>query len=160
MATARQPEPAEPTRSSLSGIPLGEVTTAMTVNAPAAVLLAQYVCVGERQGVPPERLGGTIQADILKEYIAQKEWIFPPEPSMRLMVDMIEWCTEHMPRWHPVSISGYHIREAGATAAQELAFTLADGFAYVEAGVARGMDADAFAPRRSFFLNAHIDYFP
>ena len=115
-----------------AGIPLDQVTTSMTVNAPAAVVLAQYVCVAERQGIPPEKLGGTIQADILKEYIAQKEWIFPAEPSMRLMVDMIEWCTEHMPRWHPVSISGYHIREAGATAAQELAFTLADGFAYVE----------------------------
>ncbi len=141
------------------GIPLDEVTTSMTVNAPAAVLLAQYVCVGEQQGVPPDRLGGTIQADILKEYIAQKEWIFPPEPSMRLMVDMIEWCTAEMPRWHPVSISGYHIREAGSTAAQELAFTLADGFAYVEACIARGMDVDSFAPRLSFFFNAHIDFF-
>jgi methylmalonyl-CoA mutase N-terminal domain/subunit len=131
----------------------------MTVNAPAAVVLAQYVCVGEHQGIPPAALGGTIQADILKEYIAQKEWIFPPEPSMRLMVDMIEWCTETMPRWHPISISGYHIREAGATAAQELAFTLADGFAYVEACRARGMDIDDFAPRLSFFFNAHIDFF-
>ena len=131
----------------------------MTVNAPAAIVLAQYVCVAERQGVPPEALGGTIQADILKEYIAQKEWIFPPEPSMRLMIDMIEWCTQTMPRWHPVSISGYHIREAGATAAQELAFTLADGFAYVEACIARGMDVDDFAPRLSFFFNAHIDFF-
>src|SRR6476659_4604759 len=129
-----------------AGIPLDRVTTSMTVNAPAAVVLAQYVCVGELQGIPPEVLGGTIQADILKEYIAQKEWIVPPEPSMRLMVDMIEWCTATMPRWHPVSISGYHIREAGATAAQELAFTLADGFAYVEACRARGMDVDAFAP--------------
>jgi methylmalonyl-CoA mutase N-terminal domain/subunit len=117
------------------------------------------VCVGEHQGIPPAALGGTIQADILKEYIAQKEWIFPPEPSMRLMVDMIEWCTETMPRWHPISISGYHIREAGATAAQELAFTLADGFAYVEACRARGMDIDDFAPRLSFFFNAHIDFF-
>jgi methylmalonyl-CoA mutase N-terminal domain/subunit len=141
------------------GIPLDRVTTSMTVNAPAAVVLAQYVCVGEQQGVSPDRLGGTIQADILKEYIAQKEWIFPPEPSMRLMVDLIEWCTEHMPRWHPVSISGYHIREAGATAAQELAFTLADGFAYVEACIERGMDVDAFAPRLSFFFNAHVDFF-
>ncbi len=141
------------------GIPLDQVTTSMTVNAPAAVLLAQYVCLGELQGVGPDKLGGTIQADILKEYIAQKEWIFPPAPSMRLMVDMIEWCTQHMPRWHPVSISGYHIREAGSTAAQELAFTLADGFAYVEACVARGMDVDAFAPRLSFFFNAHIDFF-
>ena len=142
-----------------AGIPLDQVTTSMTVNAPAAVVLAQYVCVAERQGVPPEKLGGTIQADILKEYIAQKEWIFPAEPSMRLMIDMIEWCTEHMPRWHPVSISGYHIREAGATAAQELAFTLADGFAYVERCVERGMDVDEFAPRLSFFFNAHIDFF-
>ncbi len=142
-----------------AGIPLDRVTTSMTVNAPAAVVLAQYVCVAERQGIPPEALGGTIQADILKEYIAQKEWIFPPEPSMRLMVDMIEWCTQTMPRWHPISISGYHIREAGATAAQELAFTLADGFAYVEACRARGMDIDDFAPRLSFFFNAHIDFF-
>ncbi|MDX6594396.1 MAG: methylmalonyl-CoA mutase, N-terminal domain [Gaiellales bacterium] len=141
------------------GIPLDQVTTSMTVNAPAAIVLAQYVCVAERQGVSPERLGGTIQADILKEYIAQKEWIFPPEPSMRLMIDMIEWCTETMPRWHPVSISGYHIREAGATAAQELAFTLADGFAYVEHSIARGLDVDEFAPRLSFFFNAHIDFF-
>src|SRR5215471_16556527 len=141
------------------GIPLDQVTTSMTVNAPAAIVLAQYVCEAERQGVPPERLGGTIQADILKEYIAQKEWIFPPEPSMRLMIDMIEWCTQTMPRWHPVSISGYHIREAGATAAQELAFTLADGFAYVERSIERGLDVDDFAPRLSFFFNAHIDFF-
>jgi methylmalonyl-CoA mutase, N-terminal domain len=142
-----------------AGIPLDRVTTSMTVNAPAAILLAQYVCVAEEQGVPPEALGGTIQADILKEYIAQKEWIFPTKPSMRLLLDMMEWCTEHMPRWHPVSISGYHIREAGATAAQELAFTLADGFAYVEGLVARGLDVDSFAPRLSFFFNAHIDFF-
>jgi methylmalonyl-CoA mutase, N-terminal domain len=142
-----------------AGIPLDRVTTSMTVNAPAAIVLAQYVCVAERQGIAPEALGGTIQADILKEYIAQKEWIFPPEPSMRLMVDMIEWCTRTLPRWHPVSISGYHIREAGATAAQELAFTLADGFAYVEACRQRGMDVDDFAPRLSFFFNAHIDFF-
>src|SRR4051812_14326349 len=142
-----------------AGIPLDRVTTSMTVNAPAAILLAQYVCVAEEQGVPPEALGGTIQADILKEYIAQKEWIFPTKPSMRLLLDMMEWCTEHMPRWHPVSISGYHIREAGSTAAQELAFTLADGFAYVEGLVARGMDVDDFAPRLSFFFNAHIDFF-
>jgi methylmalonyl-CoA mutase N-terminal domain/subunit len=141
------------------GIPLDQVTTSMTVNAPAAIVLAQYVCVAERQGVPADRLGGTIQADILKEYIAQKEWIFPPEPSMRLMIDMIEWCTHTMPRWHPISISGYHIREAGATAAQELAFTLADGFAYVEHSIARGLDVDEFAPRLSFFFNAHIDFF-
>ncbi len=141
------------------GIPLDRVTTSMTVNAPAAIVLAQYVCVAERQGVSADRLGGTIQADILKEYIAQKEWIFPPEPSMRLMIDMIEWCTHTMPRWHPISISGYHIREAGATAAQELAFTLADGFAYVEHSIARGLDVDEFAPRLSFFFNAHIDFF-
>jgi methylmalonyl-CoA mutase N-terminal domain/subunit len=142
-----------------AGIPLDRVTTSMTVNAPAAMVLAQYVCVAERQGVPPEALGGTIQADILKEYIAQKEWIFPPEPSMRLLLDMMEWCTTHMPRWHPVSISGYHIREAGATAAQELAFTLADGFAYVQGLIDRGLDVDRFAPRLSFFFNAHIDFF-
>src|SRR5262249_30929563 len=141
------------------GIPLDQVTTSMTVNAPAAIVLAQYVCVAEQQGVAPEQLGGTIQADILKEYIAQKEWIFPPEPSMRLMIDMIEWCTQTMQRWHPVSISGYHIREAGATAAQELAFTLADGFAYVERSIERGVDVDEFAPRLSFFFNAHIDFF-
>jgi methylmalonyl-CoA mutase N-terminal domain/subunit len=131
----------------------------MTVNAPAAIVLAQYVCVAERQGVPADRLGGTIQADILKEYIAQKEWIFPPEPSMRLMIDMIEWCTRTMPRWHPISISGYHIREAGSTAAQELAFTLANGFTYVEWAIERGLDVDEFAPRLSFFFNAHLDFF-
>src|SRR5262252_4198680 len=132
-----------------SGIPLDRVTTSMTVNAPAAVVLAQYVCVAERQGISPEKLGGTIQADILKEYIAQKEWIFPAEPSMRLMIDMIEWCTREMPRWHPISISGYHIREAGATAAQELAFTLADGFAYVEHSIERGLDVDEIAKYRA-----------
>ena len=142
-----------------AGIPLDRVTTSMTVNAPAAVVLAQYVVVAEKQGIPPEALGGTIQADILKEYIAQKEWIFPPEPSMRLCVDMIEYCARHVPLWHPVSISGYHIREAGSTAAQELAFTLADGFAYVEAGIERGLDVDDFAPRLSFFFNAHVDFF-
>jgi len=141
------------------GIPLGEVSTSMTINSPAAMLLAFYVCVGEKQGVPRERLRGTIQTDILKEYIAQKEWIFPPEPSMRLVVDMIEFCAQEMPLWHPVSISGYHIREAGSTAAQELAFTLADGFAYVEACIERGLDVDDFAPRLSFFFNAHIDFF-
>jgi methylmalonyl-CoA mutase N-terminal domain/subunit len=115
--------------------------------------------VGEEQGVPAEKLRGTIQTDILKEYIAQKEWIFPPEPSMRLCVDMIEYCAKDVPLWHPVSISGYHIREAGSTAAQELAFTLADGFAYVEAAMDRGLDVDDFAPRLSFFFNAHIDFF-
>jgi methylmalonyl-CoA mutase, N-terminal domain len=142
-----------------AAIPLDEVSTSMTINAPAAMLLAFYICVGEQQGVPRERLRGTIQTDILKEYIAQKEWIFPPEPSMRLCVDMIEFCAEEVPLWHPVSISGYHIREAGSTAAQELAFTLADGFAYVEAATARGLDVDSFAPRLSFFFNAHIDFF-
>ena len=142
-----------------AGIPLAEVSTSMTINAPAAMLLAFYLCVGEEQGTPREMLRGTVQADILKEYIAQKEWIYPPEPSMRLCVDMIEFCTEEMPLWHPVSISGYHIREAGSTAAQELAFTLADGFAYVEEGISRGLSVDAFAPRLSFFFNAHIDFF-
>ena len=141
------------------GIPLGGVTTSMTVNAPAAILLAFYVLVGERQGVPAEELGGTIQTDILKEYIAQKEWCFPIEPAMRLVTDMIEWCSDHMPRWHPVSISGYHIREAGSTAQQELAFTLKDGFTYVERALERGLAIDDFAPRLSFFFNAHIDFF-
>jgi methylmalonyl-CoA mutase, N-terminal domain len=142
-----------------AGIPLGEVSTSMTINAPAAMLLAFYICVAEEQGVDRDLLRGTIQTDILKEYIAQKEWIFPPEPSMRLCVDMIEFCAREVPLWHPVSISGYHIREAGSTAAQELAFTLADGFAYVEAALARGLDVDDFAPRLSFFFNAHIDFF-
>ncbi|HEX8753186.1 MAG TPA: methylmalonyl-CoA mutase family protein [Solirubrobacterales bacterium] len=142
-----------------AGIPLGGVTTSMTINAPAAILLAFYVLVGESQGVPAEKLGGTIQTDILKEYIAQKEWCFPIEPAMRLVTDMIEWCTEHMPRWHPVSISGYHIREAGSTAQQELAFTLKDGFTYVERAIERGLDVDDFAPRLSFFFNWHIDFF-
>ncbi|HKG35283.1 MAG TPA: methylmalonyl-CoA mutase family protein [Solirubrobacterales bacterium] len=142
-----------------AGIPLGEVTTSMTINAPAAILLAFYVLVGEKQGVPPERLGGTIQTDILKEYIAQKEWCFPIAPAMRLVTDMVEWCTANMPRWHPISISGYHIREAGSTAQQELAFTLKDGFTYVEQAIARGLDVDDFAPRLSFFFNAHIDFF-
>jgi methylmalonyl-CoA mutase, N-terminal domain len=142
-----------------AGIPLGEVSTSMTINSPAAMLLAFYVCVGEEQGVPRPELRGTIQTDILKEYIAQKEWIFPPEPSMRLVVDMVEFCAKELPRWHPISISGYHIREAGSTAAQELAFTLADGFAYVDACVERGLDVDDFAPRLSFFFNAHLDLF-
>jgi methylmalonyl-CoA mutase, N-terminal domain len=142
-----------------AGIPLDEVSTSMTINAPAGMLLAFYICVAEEQGVARDRLRGTIQTDILKEYIAQKEWIFPPEPSMRLCVDMIEFCAREVPLWHPVSISGYHIREAGSTAAQELAFTLADGFAYVEAALERGLDVDDFAPRLSFFFNAHIDFF-
>jgi methylmalonyl-CoA mutase N-terminal domain/subunit len=141
------------------GIPLAGVTTSMTINAPAAILLAFYVLVGEKQGVPPEKLGGTIQTDILKEYIAQKEWCFPIEPAMRLVTDMVEWCSERMPRWHPISISGYHIREAGSTAQQELAFTLKDGFTYVERALERGLDVDDFAPRLSFFFNAHIDFF-
>jgi methylmalonyl-CoA mutase, N-terminal domain len=141
------------------GIPLGDVSVSMTINAPAAIMLAYFVVAAEEQGVPPEALAGTIQADILKEYIAQKEWCFPIDPAMRLLGDMIEWCSTEMPRWHPVSISGYHIREAGSTAAQELAFTLKDGLTYVEQGVERGLDVDAFAPRFSFFFNAHIDFF-
>ncbi len=141
------------------GIPLGDVSTSMTINSPAAILLAFYLCVGEEQGVPREKLRGTIQTDILKEYIAQKEYIFPPEPSMRLVTDMVEFCAREMPLWHPISISGYHIREAGSNAAQELAFTLANGFTYVEWGVERGLDVDEFAPRLSFFFNAHLDFF-
>ncbi|HEX6491324.1 MAG TPA: methylmalonyl-CoA mutase family protein [Gaiellaceae bacterium] len=141
------------------GIPLDGVSTSMTINAPAAMLLAFYACLGEQQGVPASELRGTIQTDILKEYIAQKEWIFPPEPSMRLVTDMVEFCTRELPSWHPISISGYHIREAGSNAIQELAFTLADGFAYVEAAIERGLDVDQFAPRLSFFFNAHIDFF-
>jgi methylmalonyl-CoA mutase, N-terminal domain len=147
------------TETLFEAIPLDEVSTSMTINSPAAMLLAFYACVGEEQGVPREKLRGTIQTDILKEYIAQKEFIFPPEPSMRLVVDMIGFCAREMPLWHPISISGYHIREAGSTAAQELAFTLADGFAYVDACVARGLDVDDFAPRLSFFFNAHLDFF-
>jgi methylmalonyl-CoA mutase N-terminal domain/subunit len=142
-----------------SGIPLGEVSTSMTINSPAAMLLAFYVCVGEKQGVARDQLRGTIQTDILKEYIAQKEYIFPPEPSMRLVTDMVEFTSREMPLWHPISISGYHIREAGSTAAQELAFTLADGFTYVEWAIERGLDVDDFAPRLSFFFNAHLDFF-
>src|SRR6476659_9127625 len=142
-----------------AGIPLDRVTTSMTINAPAAILLAFYVCAAEEQGISPDQLGGTIQTDILKEYIAQKEWCFPIEPAMRLVTDMVEWCSERMPRWHPISISGYHIREAGSTAQQELAFTLKDGFTYVERAIERGLDVDDFAPRLSFFFNAHIDFF-
>jgi methylmalonyl-CoA mutase N-terminal domain/subunit len=141
------------------GIPLGEVSTSMTINCTAPIALAFYVCVAESQGVPRAELRGTIQTDILKEYIAQKEWIFPPEPSMRLVTDMIEFCSAEMPKWHPISISGYHIREAGSNAVQELAFTLMNGFTYVEAAVKRGLDVDDFAPRLSFFFNAHIDFF-
>jgi methylmalonyl-CoA mutase N-terminal domain/subunit len=141
------------------GIPLGDVSVSMTINGPAEVLFAFLLVAAEEQGVDWKRLRGTLQNDILKEYIAQKEWIYPPEPHIRIIVDMIEFCTEHVPEWNTISISGYHIREAGATAAEELAFTLADGFAYVEAGIRRGMDVDAFAPRLSFFFDAHIDFF-
>jgi methylmalonyl-CoA mutase N-terminal domain/subunit len=141
------------------GIDLGSVTTSMTVNSPAIILMAMYVAVAERSGVPRAALGGTIQNDILKEYQAQKEYIFPPRPSVRLVTDLVRFCAAEMPRWHPISISGYHIREAGSTAAQELAFTLANGFAYVEAARAAGLDVDDFAPRLSFFFNAHIDFF-
>jgi methylmalonyl-CoA mutase N-terminal domain/subunit len=141
------------------GIDMGSVSTSMTINAPAHVLLAMYVVAAEKQGVKPEDLRGTNQNDILKEYIAQKEWLFPPEPSMQVFKDMLVYATEHMPRWNTVSISGYHIREAGSTAAQELAFTLSDGFAYVEAGIEAGLDVDDFAPRLSFFFNSHIDFF-
>src|SRR6202162_1093867 len=145
-----------------SGIDLGDVSVSMTINAPAAILLAFYVVAAESDAAnpaAPERLSGTIQADILKEYIAQKEWCFPIDPAMRLLGDMIEWCSRQMPLWHPVSISGYHIREAGSTAAQELAFTLKDGLTYVEQAVERGLDVDDFAPRLSFFFNAQIDFF-
>src|SRR3954449_8031685 len=146
-------------RTLFDGIPLGDVSTSMTINSPSAILLAFYVCVAEEQGVARADLRGTAQTDILKEYIAQKEYIFPPAPSMRLVTDMIEFCSREMPLWHPISISGYHIREAGSTAAQELAFTLADGFTYVEWGIERGLDVDDFAPRLSFFFNAHLDFF-
>ncbi len=145
-----------------SGIDLGQVSVSMTINAPAAIMLAFYVAAAGADPVhptPPELLSGTIQADILKEYIAQKEWCFPIDPAMRLCGDMIEWCTRRMPRWHPISISGYHIREAGSTAQQELAFTLKDGLTYVEQAVQRGLDVDEFAPRLSFFFNAQIDFF-
>jgi methylmalonyl-CoA mutase N-terminal domain/subunit len=141
------------------GIPLDQVSTSMTINSPAAVLLCMYLAVAEQQGVPFSKLNGTLQNDILKEFIAQKEYIFPPGPSMRLVVDSVEFCTREVPRWNTISISGYHIREAGATAAQELAFTLADGFAYVDACIERGLKVDEFAPRFSFFFDAHIDFF-
>src|ERR1700694_416366 len=142
-----------------AGIPLGEVSTSMTINSPAAVLLAFYICVGEEQGVARSELRGTIQTDILEEYIAQKEYIFPPEPSMRLVTDMVEVRARQMPRWHAVSISGYQIRDAGSNAVQELAFTLADGFEYVRATTERGLAVDSFAPRLSFFFDSHIDFF-
>lgn len=141
------------------GIPMGEITTSMTINAPAAVIWAMYLVAAEKQGWKMEQLGGTIQNDILKEYIAQKEFLFPPKPSMRLIVDTIEFGSKHVPKWNTISISGYHIREAGATAAQELAFTLADGMTYVEWAMQRGLDVDEFAPRLSFFFNAHMDFF-
>ncbi|HXN78925.1 MAG TPA: methylmalonyl-CoA mutase family protein [Candidatus Dormibacteraeota bacterium] len=142
-----------------AGIPLADITTSMTINSPAAILLCMYIAVAEEQGVPASRLGGTLQNDILKEFIAQKEFIFPPGPSMRLVVDSIEYCANEVPQWNTISISGYHIREAGSTAAQELAFTLADGMAYVDACIERGMRIDDFAPRLSFFFDAHIDFF-
>jgi methylmalonyl-CoA mutase N-terminal domain/subunit len=142
-----------------AGIDMGAITTSMTINGPAAIALAQYIVAAENSGVPRANLGGTLQADILKEYIAQKEWIFPPRPHVRIIVDMMKFCTAEMPKWNTISISGYHIREAGSTAVQELAFTLADGFAYVEAALAAGMTIDSFAPRLSFFFNAHIDFF-
>jgi methylmalonyl-CoA mutase N-terminal domain/subunit len=142
-----------------AGIPLGRVSTSMTINATAAWIFTMFLANAEKQGVPFVELRGTLQNDILKEYIAQKEWIFPPEPHMRLITDLMAYCAEHVPQWNTISISGYHIREAGSTAAQELAFTLADGFAYVEYAVKAGMDVDDFAPRLSFFFNAHIDFF-
>jgi methylmalonyl-CoA mutase, N-terminal domain len=141
------------------GIDLSKISTSMTINCTSTILLAMYIIVGEKQGVPSKMLTGTLQNDILKEYIAQKEWIYPPEPSIRLITDMMSFCAQHVPKWNTISISGYHIREAGATAAQELAFTLADGFAYVEAAVKAGMDVDTFAPRLSFFFNSHLDFF-
>ena len=141
------------------GIDLSKISTSMTINAPAAILLAMYIVVAEKQGHSPDILRGTIQNDILKEYIAQKSWVFPPEPSMRLIIDTIEYCTQHVPQWYTISISGYHIREAGSTAVQELAFTLADGFAYVEAAMERGLKVDDFAHRLSFFFNAHNNFF-
>ncbi len=142
-----------------SGISLDKISTSMTINAPASILFAMYLAVAEKQDIPFERLTGTIQNDILKEYIAQKEWIYPPEPSMRLITDTMEFCCNHVPKWNTISISGYHIREAGSTASQELAFTLADGFAYVEAGMKAGLAVDDFAPRLSFFFNSHLDFF-
>lgn len=142
-----------------NGIPLDKVTTSMTINAPAAMILAFYIAVAEKQGVKSNQLRGTIQNDILKEYIAQKEWIYPPTPSMRIITDMFQYCSKELPQFNPISVSGYHIREAGSTSVQELAFTLADGFAYIEAGIAAGMDVDEFAPRISYFFNSHLDFF-
>ena len=141
------------------GIDLSKISTSMTINGPASILLALYIVTAEKQGHTPDQLRGTIQNDILKEYIAQKSWIFPPEASMRIIVDTIEYCTKYVPQWYTISISGYHIREAGSTAVQELAFTLADGFAYVESAMERGLDVDEFAPRLSFFFNSHNNFF-
>ncbi|NNG45923.1 MAG: methylmalonyl-CoA mutase, partial [Deltaproteobacteria bacterium] len=141
------------------GIPLDKITTSMTTNAPAAILLAMYIAVAEQQGVSPGKIGGTIQNDILKEYIAQHSWIFPPDPSMRIITDILAFCSDHVPKWNTISISGYHIREAGSTAVQELAFTIADGIAYVQAGIDAGIPVDKFAPRLSYFFNAHMDFF-
>jgi len=142
-----------------AGIPLDQVSTSMTINGPAAMLFCFYVAAAEKQGVPPHRLRGTVQNDILKEYMAQHAWVYPVEPALKIIVDMFEWCAAHAPLWNTISISGYHIREAGSTAAQELAFTLANGFTYVERGIARGLDVDAFAPRLSFFWDIHNDFF-
>jgi methylmalonyl-CoA mutase N-terminal domain/subunit len=141
------------------GIDLGEISVSQTINGPAIILLAFYIAVAENKGVPLEKIQGTLQNDILKEFIAQKEWIFPPEPSMRIITDMMTYCANHLPKFNTISISGYHIREAGSTAAQELAFTLADGFTYVEYGINAGLDVDDFAPRLSFFFNSHLDFF-
>ncbi len=141
------------------GIDLAEVSVSMTINSPASMIMAMYLVVAEKKGIPFDKLRGTLQNDILKEYIAQKEYIYPPVPSVRLIIDMIEYCTDHVPQWNTVSVSGYHIREAGSTAAQELAYTLADGFAYIEAAIDRGIDVDQFAPRISFFFNSHSDFF-
>src|SRR5204863_390813 len=141
------------------GIPLDQVSTSMTINGPAAMLFCFYVAAAERQGVASPKLQGTVQNDMLKEYMAQHAWVYPVEPALKIIVDMFAWCAEHAPLWNTISISGYHIREAGATAAQELAFTLANGFTYVERGVARGLDVDAFAPRLSFFWDIHNDFF-
>jgi methylmalonyl-CoA mutase N-terminal domain/subunit len=143
----------------LDGLPLDQITTSMTINSPAAIIWAMYIAVADQRGIPRDRLGGTLQNDILKEYIAQKEYIFPPQPSLRLVVDTLEFGAKELPRWNPISISGYHIREAGSTAVQELAFTLADGIEYVKGGLARGLAVDDFAPRLSFFFNAHNDFF-
>jgi methylmalonyl-CoA mutase N-terminal domain/subunit len=140
------------------GIPLNKVTTSMTINGPAAILLAMYIAIGDKQGVPRTVLGGTTQNDMLKEFFAQKLCIFPPKPSVKLVTDIIEYSTKNLPRWNPISISGYHIREAGSTAAQEIGFTLADGIAYVQAAIDAGLDVDAFAPRLSFFFNSHINF--